>query len=46
MLANTMGVPLAVGWIAHFMIGEILAIIYASIFLKINNRSISLIGNN
>jgi hypothetical protein len=32
MLGNFMGVPVAVGWIAHFMIGTVLAISYANIF--------------
>ncbi len=40
MLSATMGAPLAVGWIAHFMIGGILAVGYAAIFLvKINKSS-------
>jgi len=34
MLAGTMAAPLAVGWIAHFMIGEILAAGFAAIFLS------------
>lgn len=29
MLSDFMGVPLAVGWLAHFMIGIVLALIYA-----------------
>ena len=33
MLASTMGAPVLIGWIAHFMIGGILAIIYAAVFL-------------
>ena len=33
MLGNFMGVPVAVGWIAHFMIGTVLAIGYASMFV-------------
>lgn len=37
MLAGTMGTPLIVGWIAHFMIGEILAISFATIFLTKTN---------
>jgi uncharacterized membrane protein YagU involved in acid resistance len=38
MLASTMGTPIIVGWIAHFMIGEILAINFAVIFLKKTNN--------
>lgn len=38
MLASTMGAPIIVGWIAHFMIGEILAINFAVIFLKRTNK--------
>jgi uncharacterized membrane protein YagU involved in acid resistance len=38
MLAGTMGAPEIVGWIAHFMIGEILAISFAAIFLKRTNK--------
>lgn len=34
MLSSTMGTPIIVGWIAHFMIGEILAISFATIFLS------------
>jgi uncharacterized membrane protein YagU involved in acid resistance len=32
MLANFMGLPEALGWIAHFMIGTVLAVGYAFIF--------------
>ena len=32
MLADFMGIPEALGWIAHFMIGTVLAVIYASVF--------------
>ncbi len=40
MLSSTMGAPLAVGWIAHFMIGGILAVGYAAIFfVKIDPMS-------
>lgn len=40
MLASTMGAPLIVGWAAHFMVGEILAINFALIFLnKLNKKS-------
>jgi len=38
MLANTMGTPIIIGWIAHFMVGEILAINFAAIFLKKTNK--------
>lgn len=33
MLASTMGAPIIVGWIAHFMIGIILAISFAVIYV-------------
>ena len=39
MLANTMGAPIIVGWIAHFMVGEILAINFAAIFLRKTNKA-------
>lgn len=39
MLANTMGVPIIVGWLAHFMVGEILAINFAAIFLSAVNKN-------
>ncbi|MBU0560121.1 MAG: hypothetical protein KJ799_07875 [Bacteroidetes bacterium] len=39
MLAGTMGAPIIVGWMAHFMVGEILAIGYASAFLKMTNKA-------
>lgn len=42
MLANTMGAPIIVGWIAHFMIGEILAINFAAIFLRKTNKAADL----
>ena len=29
MLSSFMGIPVALGWLAHFMIGSVLAIIYA-----------------
>ncbi len=32
MLGNFMGVPVAVGWLAHFMVGVVLAVIYAYAF--------------
>lgn len=38
MLADTMGAPIIVGWISHFMIGEILAINFALIFLRKTNK--------
>lgn len=38
MLAGTMGVPVIVGWFAHLMIGEVLAINFASIYLKQTNK--------
>jgi hypothetical protein len=38
MLASTMGTPVIVGWLAHFMIGEILAINFAAIFLTQTNK--------
>jgi len=42
MLAGTMHAPIFIGWIAHFMIGEFLAINFASIFLKRTNRTSTL----
>jgi uncharacterized membrane protein YagU involved in acid resistance len=42
MLANTMGTPIIVGWMLHFMIGEILAINFALIFLKKTNNAADL----
>jgi uncharacterized membrane protein YagU involved in acid resistance len=33
MLSGTMGTPIIVGWLAHFMIGTILAISYGAIYL-------------
>lgn len=38
MLAGTMGAPIIVGWIAHFMVGVVLAFIYATYFLSFTNR--------
>lgn len=32
MLAGFMGIPVAIGWAAHFMIGTVLAVIYAAVF--------------
>ena len=34
MLANAMGAPIIVGWLAHFMVGVILTINYGLIFLS------------
>ena len=34
MLAGFMGIPEVLGWIAHFMIGTVLALIYAFIFVS------------
>ena len=42
MLASTMGATIIVGWVTHFMIGEILAINFAAIFLKITNKTADL----
>lgn len=39
MLAGTMGAPIIVGWVAHFMIGEILAINFVLIFLNKLNKT-------
>jgi len=33
MLASTMGLPIVFGWIAHFMVGIVLAILYGGIYL-------------
>lgn len=38
MLSNAMGTPIIVGWIVHFMIGEILALNFAAIFLRETNK--------
>lgn len=35
MLAGTMGLPISAGWLAHFMIGVVLALIYAFVFYSI-----------
>ena len=37
-LSYTMGAPIVVGWIAHFMIGELLAVSFAVIFLGTTNK--------
>ncbi|HUX60150.1 MAG TPA: DUF6789 family protein [Ignavibacteriaceae bacterium] len=42
MLASTMGLPIVFGWIAHFMVGIILALIYSLIYLRITKRKGSL----
>lgn len=42
MLAGTMGAPLIVGWMAHFMVGVILAVNYGAIFLVKTNRNADL----
>jgi uncharacterized membrane protein YagU involved in acid resistance len=42
MLAGTMNAPIVVGWTAHFMIGEILAVSFAIVFLKKTNKSANL----
>ena len=39
MLANTMGAPIILGWIAHIMVGVILAINYGTIFLNKTNKT-------
>ncbi len=39
MLAGTVGSPIIVGWIMHFMVGEILAINYSVLFLSSTNKS-------
>ncbi|MBI1936914.1 MAG: hypothetical protein HYS25_02205 [Ignavibacteriales bacterium] len=38
MLAGTMGAPIIIGWLAHFMVGIILAILYAFFFLPFSKR--------
>lgn len=40
MVSGFMGMPIGLGWIAHFMIGTMFAIVYASVFVSI------LPGNN
>jgi uncharacterized membrane protein YagU involved in acid resistance len=39
MLAGTMGTPIIIGWLAHFMIGIILSFIYAAIFLPATKKT-------
>jgi uncharacterized membrane protein YagU involved in acid resistance len=41
MLAGTMKIPIVFGWIAHFMIGIILAFSYAAIFLPTTKKESS-----
>ncbi|MBI3124017.1 MAG: hypothetical protein HYZ10_06395 [Ignavibacteriales bacterium] len=38
MLAGAMSAPLFIGWLAHFMAGLVLAVIYAAIFLAVINE--------
>lgn len=38
MLAGTMDAPIIVGWAAHFMVGIVLAVFYAAIFLPKSNK--------
>ncbi len=42
MLASTMGLPIVFGWIAHFMVGIVLALIYSGIYLRITKGKSSL----
>ena len=42
MIADAMGLPLVFGWAAHFMIGIILAFIYAGIYLPATKSESSL----
>jgi len=35
MLSMMMGVPIVVGWLMHFMIGIIFALVYAFFFIKV-----------
>jgi uncharacterized membrane protein YagU involved in acid resistance len=41
MLAHTMHAPIIVGWLAHFMVGELLAIGYALFYLTIFRQTVS-----
>lgn len=34
MLANNMGAPIIVGWLAHFMVGIILALLFVLVFIS------------
>ena len=38
MLAGTMGTPIIVGWAAHIMVGVVLAILYAAVFVSKFNK--------
>lgn len=42
MLAGTMGAPIIVGWAAHIMVGVVLAILYATVFLPGLNKEANL----
>ena len=42
MLASTMGLPILFGWLAHFMVGIILAIFFAGIYLPLTKSESSL----
>lgn len=42
MLASTMGAPVIVGWMAHFMVGVILAVGYGALFLTKTNSNAAL----
>lgn len=44
MLANTMGAPIIVGWLAHFMIGVILAINFVAVFLNATGKNSDIIN--
>jgi len=35
MLSSTMGLPIIAGWMAHFMIGIILSLLYAAVFYNL-----------
>lgn len=41
MLASTMGLPIIFGWLAHFMVGIILSIIYAGIYIPLTKSESS-----
>ncbi len=43
MLAMMMGVPIVVGWIMHFMIGMIFALVYTYIFIDMLKKMQSLV---
>ncbi len=42
LLASTMGLPIVFGWLAHFMVGIILSIIYAGFYVPITKSESSL----